>query len=122
MDALLDRQLVPIAVVGEGDAFDVFHYEERLAPLGRAGLEHAGDVVVVHPCQRLALGFKTRNHLLRVHTWFDDLQGNSPPNGFCLIRHVDDAHPALADFLQQSKLPDGTSNCFVNRVFLSGSE
>ena len=38
---------------------------------------------------------------LRVHARLDDLQGHLAADGLRLLGHVDDAHAALADLLQQ---------------------
>ena len=46
-----------------GDALDQFHDEERPAVGGRAGVEHLGDVRVVHQGQRLPLGLEAGEHL-----------------------------------------------------------
>ncbi len=45
---LVDRQVVLVAVLGDRDAANQFHDEVRAARVGRPGIEHAGDIRVVH--------------------------------------------------------------------------
>ena len=42
--------------------------------VGRAGVEHLGDVRMVHHRQRLPLGLEAGDDLPRVHARLDDLQ------------------------------------------------
>ena len=69
--------------------------------LGRARVEHLGDVRVIHQGERLALGLEASQHLPRVHTRLDELERDHAPNRFRLLGHVDRAHAALADLLKQ---------------------
>ena len=57
------RQLVLVAVLGDRHALDQFHDEVRPARVGRAGVEHLGDVRVVHQGQGLPLGLEPGEHL-----------------------------------------------------------
>ena len=50
-----EAEPVLVAILGERDALDQFHHEERPAGLGRAGVEDLGDVRVVHQRQGLPL-------------------------------------------------------------------
>jgi len=52
---LLDGQLVPIAVLGDGYARHEFHDEIGPAPLGSPGVMDAGDVRMIEKRQRLPL-------------------------------------------------------------------
>ncbi len=61
---------------------------------------------MVHQRQRLPLRLKVGDHLRRVHARLDDLQRDHPPNRLLLLGHPDDAHPALADLLEQLVRPD----------------
>ena len=63
-----------VAVVGDRHAADQFHDEVRPAGVGRAGVEHLGDVRVVHQGQGLPLGLEPGDHLPGVHARLDDLQ------------------------------------------------
>ena len=69
--------------------------------VGRAGVEHFGDVRMVHHRQRLPLGLEAGDHLPRVHARLDDLQRDRPLDRLGLLGHEDDAHAAFADLLQQ---------------------
>ena len=71
-----DRELLAVAVVGDRDAADQLHDEVGPARLGGAGVEHPGDVRVVHQRQGLPLGLEPGDHLPGVHARLDDLQGH----------------------------------------------
>ena len=60
---LARRQLVLVAVFGDRDAADQFHHEVRPAGVGGAGVEHSGDVRMVHHGQRLPLGLEPGDDL-----------------------------------------------------------
>ncbi len=57
--------------VGDRLALDEFHHEERLTGFGRAAVEDAGDVGMVHQGQRLPLGVESSEHRTRVHPDLD---------------------------------------------------
>src|SRR5215510_14555661 len=90
-----------IAVFGDLDAADEFHDEERPPGFRRPGIEHFGDVWVVHQSQRLALGLESGDHTLGVHTRLDDFEGNPSMNGLLLFRHEYHTVPSLANLLDQ---------------------
>ena len=52
-----------VAVLGDRDALDQLHDEVRPAVGGRPGVEHLGDVRVVHQGQGLPLGLEPGQHL-----------------------------------------------------------
>jgi hypothetical protein len=54
-------------VVRELDAAHQFHDKVGPARVSGPGIEHFGDVRMVHESQRLALGFEPGNDLLGVH-------------------------------------------------------
>ena len=70
-------QIVLVAVLGDLDAAHQFHHEVRPARVGRAGVEHLGDVRMIHHRQRLPLGLEARDHLLGVHAELDNFQRNA---------------------------------------------
>ena len=90
-----------VAVLGDGNAVDQFHHEVGPARVGGAGVEDLGDVGVVHQGQGLPLGLEAGDHLAGVHARLDDLQGHLAAHGRVLLGHVDDAHAAFADLLQE---------------------
>ena len=96
-----DRQVVAVAVVGDGDAADQLHDEVGAAAVGGPGVNDAGDVGVVHHRQRLALGLEAGDDLPGVHAGLDDLQRHLAAHGVRLFGDVDDAHAPLADQLPQ---------------------
>ena len=65
---------MPVAIVRERDALDELHHEERPAGLGGAGVEHPGDVGMVHQRQGLPLGLESGQHGPRVHPGLDHLE------------------------------------------------
>ena len=67
----------------------------------RPAVVHLGDVGMVHHGQGLALGLEPGDDLLRIHARLDDLQRHLAAHGLRLLGHVDDAHAAFADLLQQ---------------------
>ena len=97
----LGGKIVLVAVVGDLDAAHQFHDEVRPARFGRAGIEHLGDVRMIHHRQRLPLGLEARDDLLRVHAELDDLERHAAPHRLLLLGHVDDAAAAFADLLEQ---------------------
>ena len=105
--ALARREPLLVAVLGDGNALDQLHDEERPARLGAAGVEHAGDVGVVHHRQGLPLGLEAGQHGLGVHARLDDFHGHDALHRFCLLGHEDRAHAPLADLLHQLVAADG---------------
>ena len=99
-------QLPRIRVLGQRDALDVLHGEKRPPLVGRAGLERAGDVGVVHQGQGLALALESRQHLPGVHPPPDELERHPPPDRPLLFGLPHLAHSALADLLQQPEVAD----------------
>jgi len=103
-----------IAVLGDGNAFDQFHYEVRTAGVGRSGIQHLGDVGMVHQRQGLALGLEPSDDLLGVHPQFDDLEGDPPSHRLLLFGRPDRAEAALAKFFQEFVAPDSCPCAFRN--------
>ena len=88
---------VVVAVYRDGNAFHQFHYKKRSSGIGCAGVEHFGDVGVIHHGQGLTLRLKAGHDLLGVHPEFDDLQSNPTADGLFLFGEIDGAHATLAD-------------------------
>ena len=97
------RQAEPVlvAVVGERDALDQLHDEERPAAVGGAGVEHLGDVRVVHQRQGLPLGLEPGQDGPRVHARLDQLERHLPLDRLGLLGEVDAAHAPFADLLAE---------------------
>ena len=100
VDALLERQLVAVAVVRDGDALHVFHRKPRLPRRREPRVEHLRDRRVLHQRERLALRLEARDHGLAVHAELDDLDRGAAADGFFLLGEVDGAHAALADHVE----------------------
>ena len=66
-----------------------------------AGVEHLGDVRVVHHRQGLPLRLEAGQHRPRVHPRLDDLDRDGPLHRLGLLGHEDAAHAAFADLLDQ---------------------
>jgi hypothetical protein len=80
---------------------DEVHDEERPAGGGRAGVQHAGDIGVVHKGQGLPLGLEPRDYLGRVHPRLDQFDRDQPLDRLLLLGHPHRAHPALANRFEQ---------------------
>ena len=78
----LRGQIVLVAVIGDAHAAHQFHDEVGPARFGRAGIEHLGDVRMIHHGQRLPLGFEAGDDLLGVHAQLDDLQRDAAAHRF----------------------------------------
>ncbi len=99
--ALSRREVVLVAVAGDGDTLDEIHHEVRPASARCAGIQHAGDVGVVHQGQGLPLGLEAGDDLAGVHTGLDQFEGNQAFDRLGLLGHPDAAHAALADRLNE---------------------
>ena len=94
------RKSVLIAEIGDLHAPHQFHDEVRPAGLGGTGIEHFGDVRMVHQRQCLPLRFETGDDLFGVHAELDDLERHAPADRLFLFGHIDDAAAAFADLLE----------------------
>ena len=94
-----------------------FHHEVRPAALGGAGIQHAGDVRMVHQGQRLALGLEAGDDLAGVHARLDDLEGDLAVDRLGLLGHEHPAKTAFADFLQQLVAADDGARPFADGLF-----
>ena len=93
-------QLVLVTVLSEFDSPHQLHHKKGPARLSRPGIEHFGDVGMVHQRQGLALRFEPGDDLASVHAELDDLERDSSFYWLFLLRHVHHAPTALADFLE----------------------
>ena len=101
LEPLSRRQSLLVAEPGDRDPLDQLHDKVGPAVGRRVGVEHLGDVRVVHQGQRLALRLEAGDHLLRVHAGLDDLQGDLAAYGLVLLGQEDSAHAALAEGFEQ---------------------
>jgi hypothetical protein len=86
-----------------------------------AGIEHAGDVRVVHECKRLLLRLEASDESARVHAWFDDLEGHAAPHRLLLFGHEHEPHPSLADLFHQTVGTNDRAGPFSPRRLIDGS-
>ena len=117
LDALLDGKLILVAKFSDGHALNQFHDEERASGICRSSIQDAGDVGMVHQGQRLPLGLEAGHDLLGVHAQLDDLQGHPAADRLLLLGHIDHAHAAFADFLQQLVAANDSPNALANNRF-----
>ena len=116
LQPLADGQLVFVTVLRDRNALDQFHRKERPTAVGGAGIQDVGDIGMVHHRQRLPLGLEPCDHLPRVHSRLDDLQRHPPLDRLGLLGHVDDAHAAFAELLQQLVGADPRAGFFGERA------
>ena len=101
LQPLAGRKLLFIAKLRNRHALDQLHHEVGPARIGGAGVEHLGDIRMVHHRQGLPLGLEPGDHLPGIHAGLDDFQGHPPLDRLGLIGHVDDAKTPLADLLEE---------------------
>jgi hypothetical protein len=88
-----------------GDSLASSH-REVLGPGGvDPGVEHLGDVRVVHERERLPLLFEPGQGARGLHAGLDDLHGHAPRHRFRLVGDEDGTHAAFAEFLAQLVTP-----------------
>ena len=89
-------QLLGVAVLQDRHALDVLHDEVRTSVRGAAGIEHLGDVRMIHQRQRLTLRLEASDDPLGVHSELDDLERNASLDGHLLLGQPHRAEAALA--------------------------
>ena len=102
----LHRQSLAVAVIGDRLALNELHHEERLAGLGGAAVEHAGDVGVVHQGECLPLGVEASEDRARVHADLDQLERDLAFDWCGLACPINGAHAPLAEDFEQ-RVPAG---------------
>ena len=112
---LARSQPLLVAILGDRQALDQLHGEVGPAAFGRARIKHLGNVRMVHDRQRLPLGLETGDDLAGVHARLDDLQRHPTHHRLALLGHVDHAHAALANLLQQLVGADLCARLFEGR-------
>jgi len=120
IQAGLGGQVVLVAVVGDFEAANQFHDEIRTAIIRRPGVEHFGDVGMVHQGESLALGLEARNDALGTHPQLDDFEGDAAADRLLLLCHVNRPTAAFADLLEQLVTPDAVARAFGDGGNLDG--
>jgi hypothetical protein len=90
-----------VAIVGDRHAGDQLHDEVGAAGVGGASVQDPGDMGMVHHRQRLALGLEPGDHLGGIHAGLDGFERHLASDRPGLLGHVDGAHPALAQALEE---------------------
>ena len=112
LQSLVGVEVILVAIIRDANAANQFHHEVRTAVLGGAGVEHFGDVWMVHDRQRLALRLEASDNLPGVHPQLDDLQGDSPADRLFLLGHIDNATPTFTKLLAQFVMTDARARLF----------
>jgi hypothetical protein len=115
--ALARGEVLLVAVAGDRHALYQLHHEVRPTRLGRAGVEHLGDVRMLHQRQRVLLRREASDHLPAVHPGFDEFQRDHAPDRVRLLGHVHGAHASFADLLEELVRADRRAGLFVSCRF-----
>ncbi len=99
-----------IAIVGDGDALDQLHDEERPAAGRRATVQHAGDVRMVHERQRLPFRLEAGHDLACIHPRLDDFQRDLAANRLLLLGDKNQPHAPFTDLLHELVGADDAAN------------
>ena len=90
-----------VAVIGQRDAGHELHHEKRPAVRGDAGVQHFGNVRVVHQGEGLTFRLEPGQHGPRIHPRLNQLDRHRPLHRLHLLGPVHRAHAALTDRLKQ---------------------
>ena len=120
-EAGFGRELVLVAELGDRHPLDQLHDEVGPAGGCGSGVEHAGNVGVVHEGQRLPLRLEVGDDLGGIHARLDDLEGDHAADGLHLFGHVDDAEAALADLLEEFVRANDRPGAFGERDVIDGA-
>ena len=104
--ALVDAELVAVAVLGDGFTFDILHHKVGPAVLRGAGIDDLRDVWMVEHGQGLALHLEACDDPLGIHAGLDELQGHLALNGVLLLGQIDHGHAALTQVAHEPVLVD----------------
>ena len=100
VQALGQGALVVFAVIGDPNAAHQLHHEVGSAGAGGAGVEHPGDLGMIHQRQGLALGFKAGNDCLGVHPELDNFERHAAAHRLLLLGQVHHSHTARANWVE----------------------
>jgi hypothetical protein len=100
-----------VAVIRDLDTAHEFHDEVGPPRGSRPGIEHPGNIRVLHDGQGLALGLEAGNDRFGVHARSEHFQGDRATHRFFLLGLKDRAHSSFANFLEQPVWPDPIGGC-----------
>ena len=118
--AFLERELIRLAVIGNPNSANQLHHEKRATRCGCPAIQHACNARMIHERERLAFGFEPGHDALGVHAQLDHLNRNLAPNGFALLRPINDAEAPLADLLQKFVSANAVANLLLVEGELAG--
>ena len=101
-EALAEVEVVLLAVLGDGAAFDHLHDEVGGADVRLAGIEDAGDVGMLHDGEGALLDGEAAEDVCGGDTGFDDLDGDDAVDGLDLLCAIDDAEAAFAELVEKA--------------------
>ena len=99
-----------IAVCRQRNAGHVLHDKERTTVGRSPGVEHPGDILVLHQGEGLALGFESCDHFLRIHAELEDLERSTAAERALLLTQEDLTHSSFANELEQPVLANALQN------------
>ncbi len=112
--AILNAELVAVAVVRDGRSFHVFHREIGPAGHGGAGVVDLGDVRMIQKGQSLTFGLKAGQDPPGIHPRLDHFDRDSPPDLSFLFGQKDRPHAAFAKSSKQLVPADPVAGLLQN--------
>ena len=94
----------------------------RLLTADCPGIQHLGDIGVIHQRQRLALRLEAGDDLASIHARFNDFQGHRAADGMLLLGDEDQSHAALADLFHQLVRPNGRAGTLGKDRLIDGHD
>src|SRR5262245_23986068 len=105
-----------VAILSNRHSLDKIHDKVGSLAAGCPGVQHTGDVGVIHKGQSLTLSLKASNDLLGIHASLDELKRDHALNRLSLLSHPDRAHAAFADLLDEFVETDHDTRAFSHRL------
>ena len=85
------------AITLKGDSLDQFHHKVRRTLIGLSSIQNLRNILMIHHRQRLTLGLKTIDDLLRVFAGSNKLKRYLAFDGFSLLGDIDSAHTSFGN-------------------------
>src|SRR5271163_4075353 len=110
--AVVDGELVKIAILVNGQTFHIFHYQERGAVLAAAAVEEFHDVGMVQRRKCLPLIAKTLEDLLGVNSGLDHFYSYLLAIVLVVaLAQINHRHAALPNLADNAVCSDSSSGC-----------
>ena len=113
-------EAMPVAVACDRLAAHQFHDEVGPAALGGARVVDGCDVIVAQQGERLTLLLEAGEHRLGVHAGLDEFEGDVALDRLALVRVIDDAEAAFADYIKQPIWADPVAEALAARQVSAG--